>query len=126
MKTRKFVIESPEQYSLAAKAIANMTEVPAEILVHDFVAMRTLSQNKRLWALHALAADLIGCTPEDVHEDMLCKFFGWEEKKMPSGEFRRIAAMRSSAMNKKEFRDFLDNVENFYASELGIWLGKDD
>ena len=24
------------------------------------------------------------------------------------------------------FRDFLDAVETFYASELGVWLGQDD
>jgi hypothetical protein len=126
MKPRKFVIAKSEQYPLVAKVIEKMTDLPVEVIVQDFVPLRTLPQNKRLWALHALAADLIGCTPDDVHEDMLCKLYGWQDVKMPSGDVRRVALKRSSGMNKKEFREFLDNVENFYASELGVWLGKDE
>jgi hypothetical protein len=32
---------------------------------------------------------------------------------------------RSSQRDKKEFRAFMDFVENFYASNLGVWLTQD-
>jgi hypothetical protein len=37
-----------------------------------------------------------------------------------------VPAKRSSTREKKEFREFLDSVENFYASELGVWLGQEE
>lgn len=33
-----------------------------------------------------------------------------------------VGAMRE----KQEFREFLDNVESFYAAELGVWLWQED
>lgn len=55
---------------------------------------------------------------------MLCKFFGTKEIKVGQ-MIRMVPLKRSSAREKKEFREFLDNVENFYAAELGVWLGQD-
>lgn len=86
---------------------------------------RTLPQNSRLWALHQLASKETGYTPDELHELMLCKFFGTKEVEL-GGVKRTVPAKRSSAREKQEFREFLDNVENFYASELGVWLGKEE
>lgn len=56
---------------------------------------------------------------------MLSKFYGTKEIEV-GGVRKEVPAKRSSARNKQEFREFLDNVENFYASELGVWLGQDE
>ena len=52
---------------------------------------------------------------------MLCKFFGTKEIEL-AGVRHTVPLKRSSTREKAEFREFMDNVENFYASELGVWL----
>jgi hypothetical protein len=78
-----------------------------------------------LWALHTLASKQTGYTPDELHEMMLAKFFGTKEIEIGGGRVV-VPAKRSSTRDKAEFREFLENVENFYASELGVWLGKDE
>lgn len=97
-------------------------ERPLEVIVRPFIAKRTLEQNARLWALHTKAAEFVGCSAEDMHEDMLCKFYGHSEIQMPSGDVKRIPLKRSSQRNKKEFAQFMEQVEAFYISELGVYL----
>lgn len=96
-----------------------------EVIVRPWVETRTAQQNSRLWALHTLAGNFVGCSAEDMHEDMLCKFYGYNEVRMPSGDLKRIPLKRSSQRNKKEFGEFMEKVEAFYISELGVWLDKD-
>lgn len=93
-----------------------------EVIVRPFVEKRSLTQNARLWLLHTAAAKHVGCSPEDMHEDMLCKFYGYTEVRMPSGDVKRIPLKRSSQLNKKEFAEFMEQVEAFYISELGVSL----
>jgi hypothetical protein len=95
---------------------------PMEVIVRPYVERRSLVQNARLWALHTKAAEVVGCSPEDMHEDMLCKAFGYNEVRMPSGDQKRIPLKRSSVRNRKEFAAFMEMVEAFYISELGVWL----
>jgi hypothetical protein len=71
-----------------------------------------------------LAAEVTGYTPEEMHELMLKQFFGTKVVEV-KGVSMEVPAKRSSARDKDEFRVFLDGVENFYAAELGVWLGKD-
>lgn len=95
---------------------------PMEVIVRPYVEKRTLEQNARLWLLHTKAAEYVGCSAEDMHEDMLCKVYGYTEVRMPSGDQKRIPLKRSSARNRKEFAAFMEQVEAFYISELGVWL----
>lgn len=96
--------------------------LPFQVEVGDVREQRTLAQNARLWALHNLASGITGYAPDELHELMLCKFFG--TKTIELGGFQKLVPLkRSSTRNKKEFREFLERVETFYASELGVWLG---
>ena len=97
-------------------------DVPIEVIVRPFVEKRSLEQNARLWLLHTKAAEFVGCTAEDMHEEMLCKVYGYSEVKMPSGYMKRLPLKRSSQRNRKEFAQFMEQVEEFYISELGVWL----
>lgn len=127
MHSRQFILRTPEIRDHVAAFIGKLGfETLAEVIVRPFIDKRTLEQNARLWKLHTLAGDFVGCSPEDMHEDMLSMFYGYEEKKMPSGYMKRIPLKRSSTRNKKEFRDFMDKVEAFYISELGVWLDQRD
>jgi hypothetical protein len=121
---RTFQITSVEQRDRLIQFLARQIP-PFQIELGDVRQQRTLSQNARLWALHSLAAKETGYAPDELHELMLAKFFGTKEVQV--GDHRMTVPLkRSSTREKKEFREFLDNVENFYASELGVWLGQEE
>lgn len=123
MNERSFRIEDDLQRQRLQQFIATR-QPPFQVDIGPIREQRTLSQNSRLWALHQLAAAATGHTPDELHDMMLCKFFGTKEIRVGK-MIRMVPAKRSSAREKQEFREFLDNVENFYASELGVWLGQD-
>jgi hypothetical protein len=122
--SKSYVIETAEQLSRLLSFIAKR-ELPIQVEVGPVREQRSVSQNSRLWALHSLASRETGYTPDELHELMLCKFFGTKDVEL-GGVKRTVPAKRSSTREKQEFRDFLEAVETFYASELGVWLGKDE
>lgn len=107
------------------KSFLDRRDLPFMVEVGPVREQRSLSQNSRLWALHDLASKETGYTPDELHELMLCKFFGTKEIDF-AGVKRQVPLKRSSTREKAEFREFLDSVETFYASELGVWLGRDE
>ena len=119
------IVDRPQRRDHALKVIGRLPVDDGEvwdIIIGRHIAKRTLSQNARLWLLHTAAAKHVGCSPDDMHEEMLCRSFGHTEVKMPTGVTRRIPLRRSSDLDKKEFRAFMDEVEAFYISELGVFL----
>jgi hypothetical protein len=121
---KTFVIEHPEQRERLVSFL-KARDLPFQIEYGPVREQRSVSQNSRLWALHALASKETGYTPEEMHELMLCKFFGSTEVEF-AGIKRTVPVKRSSTRDKAEFREFLESVEMFYASELGVWLGQDE
>jgi hypothetical protein len=121
---KTFHIEQPEQRDKLIAFLAKR-DLPFQIDFGPIREQRSVSQNSRLWALHTLASKETGYTPEELHELMLCKFFGTKELDV-SGHKIMVPLKRSSTRDKAEFREFLDAVETFYASELGVWLGQDE
>lgn len=121
---RSFLIQTSDQRE-RLKQFIDGRELPIQVDVGEPREPRSVSQNSRLWALHALASKETGYSPDELHELMLSKFFGTKTIEI-GGTTREVPMKRSSARDKAEFRAFLDNVENFYASELGVWLGQDE
>lgn len=122
-EAKTFAIESEGQRQRLVQFLSSR-KPPFQCDVGPIRVQRTIPQNSRLWALHQLASKETGYTPDELHELMLCKFFGTKVVEV-AGVKREVPAKRSSAREKKEFREFLDAVETFYASELGVWLGED-
>lgn len=120
---RSFIIEEPEQLARLLQFLAKR-ELPMQVEVGPVRQQRSVSANSRLWALHQMASRECGHSPEELHEAMLCRFFGVKEVSI-GGITRSVPIKRSSTREKSEFREFMDNVENFYAAELGVWLDKD-
>lgn len=123
MEPRKFILRNDfvRTHLVTFLQKLDLTRV-LEVTIKVHQDKRSNSQNARLWALHAAAGRFVGCSAEDMHEDMLCKFFGFTEVKMPSGYTKREPLKRSSQLGKKEFGEFMEQVEAFYISELGVWL----
>jgi hypothetical protein len=122
--SRTFTIETDDQRKRLHQFL-DARSLPFMVDVGEVRESRSVSQNSRLWALHQMASRETGYAPDELHELMLCKFFGTKDVEF-AGIKRTIPAKRSSARDKQEFREFLDNVENFYASELGVWLGQNE
>lgn len=120
---RSFTIEAPEQLARLLQFLAKH-ELPMQVDLGPIRQQRSVSANSRLWALHQMAARETGHTPDELHELMLSKFFGTREIDVKGAKVI-VPAKRSSTREKAEFREFMDNVENFYASELGIWLDQE-
>ena len=121
---KSFHIEDESQRSRLLQFLGKR-ELPFAVDVGPIREQRSLPQNARLWALHQLASKETGYSPDELHELMLCKFFGSQEIEL-GGIKRTVPLKRSSTREKSEFREFLDSVENFYASELGVWLGQEE
>lgn len=120
------VLDSPERLAYACRVLAKLPLDRAwdvEILPHK--DKRSNEQNSRLWKLHSLAGEHVGCGANEIHEEMLCEFFGANEVKMPNGEIRRVPVKRSSQRDKAEFAKFMEFVESFYISKLGVFLDMD-
>jgi hypothetical protein len=123
IRERRFVLRTPEIREHVHAFVGRIPLEPlAEVLVRPFVEKRTLPQNSRLWLLHTAAGNYVGCSPEDMHEDMLCMFFGYTEVRMPSGAIKRQPMKRSRQLDKREFAQFMEKVEAFYISQLGVYL----
>lgn len=122
MKT--FHIEQPEQRDRLIAFLAKR-DLPFQVDFGPIREQRSVSQNSRLFALHAMVAKETGNTVEDMHEEALCRHFGFTEVKMPTGWIKRVPLKRSSTREKKEFAEFMEATEIWYASEFGCWLGKE-
>lgn len=126
MEPRKFIIRSEFVRKHLIEFLQKLDiSTLMEVSVKEFEEKRSNPQNSRLWLLHTAAARFVGCSPEDMHEEMLCKFCGYNEVRLPSGYVKRISLERSSRMGKKRFGEFMEMVEAFYISELGVWLDKE-
>ena len=113
MNEKTFRIENELQRHRLQQFIGSR-KLPFQVDLGDIREQRTIPQNSRLWALHQLAASATGYAPDELHELMLCKFFGTKEIEV-AGIKRTVPLKRSSAREKQEFREFLDSVENFFA-----------
>lgn len=116
------IIDTEQKRERAAKIISQLPIVkPLKLTVEPFRAKRSLSANARLWLLHQKAAEATGMSADEMHEVALCRFFGYEEKKV-GGMVRQIPLERSSTKDTKRFAEFMEATEAFYISELGVFL----
>lgn len=125
MNGNTILCDSPERIERAQKVIGRLPleDCAWEVEIKRHVARRSNPQNSRLWALHQKAAAHVGCGADEMHEEMLCEHFGATEIKMPNGQIRRVPVKRSSMRDRAEFAAFMEFVESFYISRLGVFLG---
>ena len=122
------IVDRPAKVAYALKVIGKLPVDDGEVwdvIVGRHISRRSNTANARLWLLHTAAAKHVGCSPEDMHEEMLSRHFGYNEVKMPTGVIRRIPLKRSSGLNKKEFAELMESTEIFYLEELGVFLDHD-
>lgn len=121
---KTYIIDTDDQRDRLMQFI-RARPLPVQIEVGPVREQRTLSQNSRLFALHSMVAEETGNTVADMHEEALCRYFGFTEVRMPTGWIKRVPMKRSSTRDKKEFAAFMEATEAWYAQEFGCWLGQE-
>lgn len=123
MTPQTLILDSEAKRQRAMQIISKLPLAkPLKLTVEPFRARRSTTANARLWALHTKAAEIVGCSPADMHEDMLCEHYGYTEVKLPSGAIKRIPMERSSTKDTAKFARFMEFCEDFYIRNLGVWL----
>lgn len=114
-----YVLRGKHQLESAATFIVGLApDRPWRLEVVQHRAKRSPEQNKLLWAIYTRMAEGTGHTAEEIHEAMKVKFLppqfiqiGDESVKVPAS---------SSRLDTKQFSDFVEQVQMFAATELGI------
>lgn len=123
MTPQTMILDSEQKRERALKVVSLLPlEQPLKVTIEPFIARRSNVANARLWALHTKAAEHIGCSAADLHEDMLCEHYGYNEVRLPSGAIKRVPLERSSTKDVKRFHKFMEFCETYYITEFGIWL----
>ncbi|MBM3460761.1 MAG: hypothetical protein FJX76_01540 [Armatimonadetes bacterium] len=128
MKERSFHVQTESQRAMLSQFVLRQP-IPFQATLGPFRERRSNSANSRLWLLHTAASKVTGYEPEELHELMLCKHFGFTEVERPdllTGELTmmRVPLKRSSTRDKKEFAEFMEACEIFYGQEFGVWLSE--
>lgn len=122
MTAQTMILDSEQKRERAAKIVSQLpVEKPLKLTVEPFRARRSNTANRRLWALHQKAADHTGMSADEMHEIALCRFYGYEEKRV-GGLVRQIPCERSSTKNTADFAKFMEATEAWYITEFGVWL----
>ena len=93
-----------------------------DIRIGPYIARRSLEQNARLHLIFSKVALATGSDIESVKLGYKAMFLAGRETKF--GDRKIIIYPRTSKMNKKELRDFMDQCEENAISEFGVILGE--
>jgi hypothetical protein len=120
---RRFLLDTPAHRDNAARYIARLPveDGVLELIVRPYIPRRSLTQNARLWALHAKAAGVTGYSAEEMHEFALMRYFGHREIEA-GGIVRVVPLKRSSMRDRREFAAFMEATEAWYIDAFGAWL----
>lgn len=119
-----FILDTPDKAKRCARRIEALplNGQVWDVRIAQWEPRRSVEANRRLWALHQAAAQVTGHSIDEMHEFCKLKFLPRSTVKV-KGEIIEVPG-RSSKLTSKEFRDFMDAVEAFYISELGVLLGE--
>lgn len=107
---------------------------PQRITVEPEKKERSTTANARHRLLMGMAADHVGITNEEMHQEMLMRYFGEKQVETVPGKFVR-RPIRTTTTNERgerdvldpiKFRLFADSSESFIAESLGIWLDQQE
>ena len=120
---RLFIVDSEGKRARAAGILAKLPIDGRiwDVSIKPYQSRRSVDANRRLWALHKLAADETGHSVDELHE--LCKAKFLPRVVVKVGKEEREVCGASHKLTKKDFRDFMERVEAFYIETLGVFLG---
>jgi hypothetical protein len=118
--TVKVTARTPADLQRAAEMIATLPAGKWEIEVVRRREKRSGQQNRLLWAIYTAIADATGHTPEEIHDYFKHKFLpprvielGGEAVEVPGS---------TAIQDVPAFSEYVERVQAFAASELGVQL----
>ena len=91
-----------------------------EISINVHRDKRSYPQNRLMWLWYTCIADETGEDSEELHKFFKEKFLKREHFKV-FGEVLEDT-ISTTSLNTQEFKEYLDNIQRFASSELGIIL----
>lgn len=88
------------------------------VTVERYSARRSVSANRRYWAIVGQLADHVGYTKDELHEALLCEYSGSSVIRFRQYEIRR-PLQRSSKLSTKDFSALMEIAERWCA-EAGV------
>jgi len=97
---------------------------PWSVDIKPYKKNRSLSQNKLYWKWITCIGDSIGYERDELHAIMADKFLPDEIVEYGGKQIKKDKS--TSRLNTKEFTEYLEKIDRFAASELGIVLPTND
>lgn len=118
-------------------AFVQAQALPLDVECKPWRKSRSNEQNALLWAMYGPIAEHMGYDPEDIHEWMCGRFFGWKDIKVPktprNPEGLASVPVRTTTRNedgkrnvldRQTFARFVDMVDRV-AAQAGVFIPMD-
>jgi hypothetical protein len=116
-----FKITHPDDKAKVIAYIEKLTEGKRySVSITQKREVRTLPQNRLYWLWIACISDETGNDKDTLHEFFKDKFLGFESVKVFNEIFEK--PLSTTKLNTKQFTNYLDLIQGFAGSELGIVL----
>jgi len=118
MRTINFIKKNGEVTNFTASLnslISTLKNGEYSLLIKKKTKQRTISQNKLLWLWLNCIAQELGYTAQDMHDYFCTKYLSKEV-------YGAIIVVGTKDLTTLQFKQFLDNIKIFAATELGITL----
>lgn len=118
MNARKFILRDRTIVQRAQEFIGSVPLRPLyEVVVREHHEKRSLDANAYYWdQVVTPLAEHCGNTPEEMHEILLGKVFGYNNIVFAGGIYM-IPRKRSSSMTRKEFHQYIEHCRVIAAQE---------
>jgi hypothetical protein len=116
------IIKTQDDKNKALNRISLLVlEKPWEIEIKPYKKNRSLAQNKLMWEWFTVIGNDIGYTEKEMYYLMTDKFLPEIEYTGLDGEIKK-RRQGTSSLKVKEFTVFLEHVDRWAVSEMGIIL----
>ena len=118
MRTINFIKKNGEVTNFTASLnslISTLKNGEYSLSIKKKTKQRTISQNKLLWLWLNCIAQELGYTAQDMHDYFCTKYLSKEV-------YGAIIVVGTKDLTTLQFKQFLDNIKVFAATELGITL----
>lgn len=121
----KIRLDSPDAIDRAIKRINSVNlDGGMELLIQKYRPDRSLAQNRLYWKWIAAIANDTGNDPDALHDHFRSKFLG--ARMIDVLGQRRAVLPTTTKLSVKDFTVYLERIEAFASTELGIVLPHPD
>lgn len=119
----KYMIDTQTKALSVAGLISSLNLAKKwDVTIEPHKAKRSLPQNSLLWDWYTIIGNELGYTKDEVHDLLREMFLPWEEIELKGVKQKRLTSTSSDEFKTKHMSQYLDAIDRFAASELGIIL----